>query len=264
MGEKIYVNGGILVKTRNFCFANGAICLQLEQPEGAILLEPTDEIEGERCLIIDDKHPQSIFNTYYAKSFITALFEGVDYLRNSYQECFNDTEEEIEEINTILSSIYSLDQKIKNSLMKFLYINMITILDSFVCSIILVTIKRDENLFFNYYEKMISNSDKFKLAKLLESENRGKWEKEIIEIILRTPFENMDKIKKAFGSVGLNKPQDINGVMSKHFKNRGVLVHRNGKMKDGERMIVTEEMVGELLEDTVSFIDRIKESIPLE
>ena len=111
---------------------------------------------------------------------------------------------------------------------------------------------------------MISNNDKIKLEKYLLDENRGQWEKDIIDIILRTSFENMDKIKDAFGAIGLKKPQDNDGVMSKHFKNRGVLVHRNGKMKDGERMIVTEEMVGELLEDTVSFIDRIKESIPLE
>ena len=111
---------------------------------------------------------------------------------------------------------------------------------------------------------MISNSDKFKLAKLLESENRGKWEKEIIEIILRTPFENMDKIKKAFGSVGLNKPQDINGVMSNHFYERNVLVHRNGKKKDGTKIIINQENVRQLLADTTSFIENIQKSIPQE
>ena len=264
MGKRIYVNGGILVNTRYFAFSAGAGCLFPEQPEGSILLEPKDEVEGSKCLIIDDDHPQSIFNTYYAKTFLTSLYSGAEYYRNNYRDCFDETEGELREVVKILSSIKAVEQESRDSLMKFLYINVVTILDSFICSIILSTIVREEKLFLDYYQKMISNNDKIKLEKYLLDENRGQWEKDIIDIILRTSFENMDKIKDAFGAIGLKKPQDNDGVMSKHFKNRGVLVHRNGKMKDGERMIVTEEMVRELLEDTESFIDRIKESIPLE
>ena len=281
MGKRIYVNGGILVNTRYFAFSAGAGCLFPEQPEGSILLEPKDEVEGSKCLIIDDDHPQSIFNTYYAKTFLTSLYSGAEYYRNNYRDCFDETEGELREVVKILSSIKAVEQESRDSLMKFLYINVVTILDSFICSIILSTIVREEKLFLDYYQKMISNKDKINLEKYLLDENRGQWdkmpgkktkitvdvngpEKDIIDIILRTSFENMEKIKDAFGAIGLKKPQDNDGVMSKHFKIRGVLVHRNGKMKDGERMIVTEEMVRELLEDTESFIDRIKESIPLE
>ena len=264
MGKRIYVNGGILVNTRYFVFSAGAGCLFSEQPEGSILLEPKDEVEGSKCLIIDDDHPQSIFNTYYAKTFLTSLYSGAEYYKNNYRDCFDETEGELREVVKILSSIKAVEQESRDSLMKFLYINVVTILDSFICSIVLSTIVREEKLFLDYYQKMISNNDKIKLEKYFLDENRGQWEKYIIDIILRTSFENMDKIKDAFGAIGLKKPQDNDGVMSKHFKNRGVLVHRNGKMKDGERMIVTEEMVRELLEDTISFIDRIRESITLE
>lgn len=264
MGKVIYVNGGILVNTRYFAFSAGAGCLLSEQPEGSVILEPTDEIDGEKCLIIDDEHPQSIFNTYYAKTFLTSLYSGAEYYKNNYKDCFNETEGELLEVLNILSSICSVEKEVRESLMKFLYINVITIVDSFICSIILSTIVRDEKLFLDYYQKMISNNDKIKLEKYLLNDNRGQWEKTIIEIILRSSFENMGKIKDAFGAIGLKKPQDNGGVMSEHFHNRGVLVHRNGKMKDGGRMIVTEEMVRDLLVDTSSFIDSIKESIPFE
>ena len=262
MGKKIYVNGGILVNTRYFLFSAGAACPLPEQPEGAILLDPTDEVEGSKCLVIDDEHPQSIFNTYYAKTFITALYGGAEYYKNNYRDCFDETQEELHEVERILSSIESVEQEVRDSLMKFLYINVVTILDSFICSIILSTIVRNERLFIDYYQKMISNNDKIKLEKYLLDDNRGQWEKDIIDIILRSSFENMGKIKDAFGAIGLKKPQDNGGVMAKHFHNRGVLVHRNGKMKDGGRMIVTEEMVRKILADTEIFINTIKCSIP--
>ena len=262
MGKKIYVNGGILVNTRYFAFPAGGEVFCSEQPEGSILIDPTDEYEGSKCLIIDDEHPQSIFNTYYAKTFLTSLYSGAEYYKNNYLDCFNETEGELLEVEKILSAISSVKQGVRDSLMKFLYINVVTILDSFICSIILSTIVRDEILFLNYYQIMIGNRDNTKLDKYLKDDNRGLWEKEIVDIILHTPFENMKNIKKAFGAIGLEKPQDNNGVMSKHFHNRGVLVHRNGKKKEGGRLVVTEEMVRKLLADTENFISAIKNSIP--
>lgn len=262
MGKKIYVNGGILVNTRYYNYRTGYGALFDEQPEGTIFLDPTDEVEGSKCLIIDDDHPQSIFNSYYAKTFFTSLYNGAQYYSNNYSDCFNETAEELREIERILASITSIDQDTCDSLMKFLYINIVTIIDSFICSIILATIVCDENKFVDYYKKMFSNSDKVKIEEYLLTENRGMWDKMVIEKILRTPFENMDNIKKSFGAIGLNKPQDPNGMMAKHFHNRNVLVHRNGKKMDGEKMKVTVEDVRQLLADTRFFIDSIQNSIP--
>ena len=262
MGKKIYVNGGILVNTRYSNYNTGYGALFAEQPEGTEFLDPTDEVEESKCLIIDDDHPQSIFNSYYAKTFFTSIYSGAAFYTNNYNDCFNDTSEELSEVEKILESITSIDKETSNSLMKFLYINIVTIIDSFICSIILATIVCDEDKFMNYYKKMFSNSDKIKLEDLLLSENRGMWEKKVIEKILRTPFENIEKIKDSFGAIGILKPNDPQGVMAKHFHNRNVLVHRNGKKMDGERMVITEEDVRRILSDTRSFIEEIKKSIP--
>ena len=262
MGKKIYVNGGILVDTRYFCFANGATALQTEQPEDSVLLEPTGEIDGAKCLIIDDENPQSIFDTYYAKTFITSYYEGAEFLIRNYDECFNNTFEGLNEVRSILSSIQSLDQSVVSNLMKYTYINIITILDSFICSIILSTIIKDEKTFVSYYDKMLSNDDKVRIGRHLIEDHRGKWELEVIYKILRTPFENMKRIKDSFCAIGLSKPQDENGVMKEHFKKRNVLVHRNGKTKSGEVMIITKEDVTKLICDTTKFVERIRESLP--
>ena len=264
MGKRIYVNGGILVNTRYYNYRTGYGALFLEQPEGTVFLDPTDEVEGSKCLIIDDDHPQSIFNSYYAKTFFTSLYEGAKYYSNNYSDCFNDTSEELSEVERILTSINSIDQDTCNSLMKFLYINIVTIIDSFICSIIIATIVCDENRFLDYYKKMFSNSDKLKIEEYLLKENRGMWEKKVIEKILHTPFENMDKIKDSFSAIGLVKPNDPQGAMASHFDKRNVLVHRNGKMMDGKKMIIEEEDVRKLLEDTKSFIERIRKNIPQE
>lgn len=264
MGKRIYVNGGIFVNTRYFIFSAGAECLSAEQPEGSFFLEPKDEVDGSKCLVIDDNHPQSIFNTYYAKTFITSCYQGAEFLIRNYRDCFTIIDEDIEEVKTIISSISPLEQGIKDSLMKLLYINLVTILDSFICSIILSTIVKDETKFIAYYNKSFSNEDKVKLDNYLINDNRGKWELEIFDKILHTSYGNIDKIKDSFGSIGLKKPKDENGVMKEHFHNRNILVHRNGKMKDGNRIRITEENVKQLIDDTSRFIERIRESLPQE
>jgi len=264
MGKRIYVNGGVLVNTRFYNYRTGYGILYDEQPEGTVFLDPKDEVEGSKCLIIDDDHPQSIFNSYYAKTFFTSLYNGAAIYTNNYIDCFNETAEELGEVERILAAITAIDKDTCNSLMKFLYINIVTIIDSFICSIILATIVNDENRFIDYYKKMFSNNDKIKIEDYLLKENRGMWEKMVIEKILRTPFENVEKIKDSFGAIGLAKPNDPQGVMAKHFYNRNVLVHRNGKKMDGSRMIITEENVRQLLADTTSFIENIQKSIPQE
>ena len=69
---KVYVNGGILIKTRYFA-CKGLTCLTEIIPNGTRVINPTTKCDGSPCLIIDDKHPQSLFNDYYAKTFVSSL-----------------------------------------------------------------------------------------------------------------------------------------------------------------------------------------------
>lgn len=225
---KVYVNGGILIKTRYFA-CKGLTCPADYIPEEARIINPNTKFEGSPCLIIDDKHPQSLFNDYYAKTFVSSLYVGAEFLRMSNEECFTEFNASLHEIEDIANNI---DDNFKHykSIMKLLYINVVTCLDSLVRSLILCTISRDKELFLKYYDTMISKSDKAVLSKHLINDDRGKWEKEILVKIDGVSYCNVEIIKKSFEAMGLDKPIDNNGVIGRHFENRHILVHQNGKM----------------------------------
>ena len=194
MAKKIYVDGGILINTRYFtCIEAG--CLYSEKPEGAVVIEPTTCVEGQKCLIIDDDHPVSMFNEYYARTFLTALYMGADYLNKSYIDCYNDYCVSIRGVKSILTIQNGQDNDVESALMKMIYVNIITILDAFFCSIILSTIVRDENLFVNYYNQMIPNNVKLDLEKHLIVDERGHWEQGIIKEI------NLNEVKKELNKI---------------------------------------------------------------
>lgn len=148
--------------------------------------------------------------------------------------------------------------------MKMLYVNVITILDAFICSVILSTVVRNEEIFVNYYNQMISNNVKISLEKYLIKEERGLWEQGIVKEIMLTSYSNIKTIKNAFKAMGMAKPQDPNDIISRHFHNRHLLVHRNGKMKDGRILMVNAEMIDSLLVDIEGFANQIMRIIGIE
>lgn len=263
MANKLYVDGGILINTRFFTCINAG-CLYNERPEGAEVIEPTTYVEGQKCLIIDDEHPLSMFNEYYARTFFTSLYQGADYLNKSYEDCYNEFILSLNDVRSIRSITIRQDNGVEAALMKMLYVNVITILDAFICSVILSTVVRNEEIFVNYYNQMISNNVKISLEKYLIKEERGLWEQGIVKEIMLTSYSNIKTIKNAFKAMGMAKPQDPNDIISRHFHNRHLLVHRNGKMKDGRILMVNAEMIDSLLVDIEGFANQIMRIIGIE
>lgn len=257
MGKKIYVNGGILVDSRYFRCMPDSGALFSNPPEGAEIIEPIDEREGSKCLIIDDKHPQSIFNSFFAKSWFTQLYEGADFLNRTYEVCFIEAHDELKEIEDILEDITPLKSQTKDSLLKFLYINVNTIVDSLICSLILSTITQDENSFTEYADKMFYGKEKDSLMNKKETQGDAIWELTVMTKIMEKSYCNIETIQKAFKTMHFRKPNDIDKVMEKHFRNRHILAHRNGKMKDG-KMVISESLLRTLMTDAAIFIEQIK------
>lgn len=259
--KKYYVDGGILVDTPCFRCVN-ASSENNTQPEGTELLETNKEDGNGKYLIIDDEHPQSIFAEYYAKTFFTALYAGADYLNKSYDECFDEANEELSEIEDIMKEVLSENLNSAGKTMKFLYVNIITIIDSFICSIILSTITKDEDLFVKYYDKIMSNAEKASIAKNLIYGLRGNWEQDVIQKVMKTSYANVDTIKDSFKILNFNPLRFDKEIMDEHFKNRHILVHRNGKTKKGERITITDVEVKKLLSDAAMFLDEVKNALP--
>lgn len=258
MGKKIYVNGGILVDSRYFRCMPDSGALFSNPPEGAEIIEPIDEREGSKCLIIDDKHPQSIFNSFFAKSWFTQLYEGADFLNRTYEDCFSEASEELKEIENVIEDITPLKDQTKESIFKFLYINVNTIVDSLICALILTTITKDELVFTEYANKMFFGKEKDALIKKKEFQGDAIWEQAVLTKIMEKSYCNIVTIQKAFTTMHFRKPIDKECAMANHFHNRHILAHRNGKMKDGEKMVISESILRTVLSDAALFIGQIK------
>ena len=265
--KKIYVNGGILVNTRFFA-CNSATCLCSDIPEDAEYIDPpiiefndNSQTEKLKCLLIDDEHPQSLFTEYYCKTFFTSYYEGIDYLNMTSENCFSEFNEGIDEARMMIDHYPEKDNSLSGVFYKMVYLHVISCLDSYICSIILSKISHDEALFLDFYEKMLSASKKAELTKLLINFNRGKWERGVIDEILHLSFCNIERIKKSFKLLKKKYPNVNNANIDKHFKNRHLLIHRNGKMLDGKRFVVDRGMAKNVIIDIYKYGEAIFHSV---
>lgn len=233
MGKKFYVDGGIFINTPYFTCIDGG-CGFKEQPEDTEILNTNHIIEGERCLLIDDEHPQSIFNEYYAKTFYTSGYTESSYIRHSYIDCYNEYEETINRLSSLLDKVQNLDKDEQSTLNKMVYLNIISAFDSFICSVLLVRLVHDENAFILYSDKMFPKKFKEDIDILKANNEDGKREQKIIEKILETSFANINTIKDAMKYAGFSIELNDLAQISSHFRNRHILIHRNGKKIDGE------------------------------
>lgn len=129
-----------------------------DQPEDTEILNTNHIINGEHCLLIDDEHPQSIFNEYYARTFYTSGYMEASYIRHSYWDCYKEYEETINRLSSLLDKIKGLDNEEQSTLNKMAYLNVISAFDSFICSILLVRLVNNENAFNLYADKVFSIS----------------------------------------------------------------------------------------------------------
>lgn len=253
MGKKIYVNGGILINTRKFSCIN-ATCLCDVIPEGAEIIDPPI-VDGEKCLIIDDEHPQSPFYEYYCKTFFSTLYIGINYYSYQNDDCFKEFSEGIEESRKLLLLDVPNENDIRWAFLKMVYLHAVSCLDSFICSLVISKIIHDETLFIKYYKKLLSAHKKSELTDFLIMGKREEWENKVLEEVLHTSFCSIDTIKDSFKCLNVTTPISYNEVMDNHFKLRHLLMHRNGKRINGNRIELNNTIVNTAIEDVNNYGD---------
>lgn len=251
MGKKIYVNGGILVNTPYFTYKN-VTCLCDKIPEGAEIIDPP-LYEGTKCLVIDDDYPHSPFNEYFCKTFFTSLYVGVGTIIDPGEECYEEFSEGIEEARKLLSIKLPQNNDIQWPFYKMVFLHAISCLDSFICSLVLSKIRHDEKLLIDYYKKMLSNQKKANLLDDLVVGDRKKWERNVIEEVLHTSFCKIDTIKDCFKCLNASTPKDNTELMNEHFRTRHILIHRNGKLIDGDKIALDYDCVSSAIDDVYNY-----------
>ena len=260
MGKLIYVNGSIGIQTRYFV-PKDLGCGYTVAPEGAEIVEANDEVNGVKCLLIDDAHPQSLFNEYYSKDGLAADCIAASYLKASYLDCINEYRKRIEETCEVVKSVSDWDDNKKALVYKMAYVNILTALDAFICYVILKRSTSNEQLFTSVMFELATKTKTDKWEKLIEAGKDGEWEQEAIIYVLETSFLNTKKIDKAIKQVKLEKLEYDRESMDYFFKKRHLIVHRSGRERDDNEFIVTYQLLADLINECHTLVGAIFDSL---
>ena len=261
MGKIVYVNGNIIVQTQYF-LPKDVGCGYSTPPEGTtIVVEPEDEVEGVKCLLIDDDHPQSLFNEYYAKDCVTTDSITTSYLGASYLDSINEYKKRIGETCDVVKKVSKWEESERTLVYKMAYVNILTALDAFICYVLLKRSLLDEALFKDVMFKLAPVSKKEQWQSLIENGCDGVWEQDAIRFVQETSFLNTDKIDKAFKHVKFVRLEYDRKEMERLIRVRHLLVHRSGRQRDDTVVSVTYDMLAKLVNAAHTLVGAIFDSI---
>lgn len=261
MSKKIYVNGGIVITTPYFACKGGGAKYPTP-PENAEIIEPNSILEsGAPYLEISDEFPQSIFNEYYAKEFLSTKYMFAEFFHKDFNGAYKDYLQRVEDIQEIIN-IRGVAERQKIIMNRLSYISIVASLETFVCDTILTKITRDELSFSSYFSNIIPNGrDKRNMQEYLNQNQIGKWEQMVIDYVIGSSYSNIKKIKKFYEDIFNVTIEDIDNKMKKHFNNRHIMAHKNGRLKDGRFMDIEDRDLEELILDSNKFVQQIMQCI---
>lgn len=261
--KKIYINGGMLIKTPYFRFPNAGAKYE-KPPEGAEIMECNEEIEGHPCIVVDENNAPSIFNEYYTRTFLTSIYKGAPFLFKSNEDNYEEYKCRIAEMHE-LTKIPNISVDIKQILFRQVYLGIVTAVDTFVCDTILSKLSNSKEYFYKY----INDKNLCRVpGPMLEDLNRmwnnnemGNTEQKVFDCILRTSYCNITRIKQIYLKLFGISIDDINNKMKQHFEHRHLIVHKNGRKKNGEIYTFSEKDINELISETDRFVKQIMDKL---
>lgn len=256
MGKKIYINGNVLVKTRYFKFKNDGGAYYPKPPEGAEIWEANKIENGEKIFEITDDNPQSIFNDYYAKGEFSTYDNWVSYLFQSIDEVRANYNEQICEIKNLINAD-NIHKEHRPALFKLYYTKIATSLDAFICDVILTIITSDEILFEDFSKSRLCHKIGEDDIKKLKAKGAGFFEQKIIYNVLRESYLNTETIKEFFKKFYKLKIIIETSKLNEHFRIRHLLVHRNGRDKNDDYIMVNVSTLNSFIKDTDALVDEI-------
>lgn len=263
--KKIYVNGGIAIHTPYFCYRNAGVHYN-EPPAGAEILECDEEVDGCPCINITEEKAPSIFNEYYAKTFFSTIYQFSDFIYKSYQDGYDQYQDTISGVKEVLGLLNSTTGNLKHELMIMAYGGVFTALDTFVADTMLTRITHDQDSFSKCVSCLRLKCEKKKelkeqLQKMWDENLLGDVEQKVIDSVLRTSFCNIETIKDFYKSVFSVSIVDEGGKMRNYFHNRNLIIHRNGKRKNGTFVIDSTKTIFTLIQDADAFVKQIMTKI---
>lgn len=179
-----------------------------------------------------------------------AIFDNTQYEKSFYHQ--------IESLKT-LRGICDLEPQIKEILNKQIFVGVIGALETFLSDAFI-----NKTMCSNcYYECFVKNSPEFKKEKISVSEifdETRKLKEKAKNVMLSTIYHKLYVVKKMYESTFSIEFPDIADIQ-KYVSKRHDLVHRSGKTKEGETLIISERILDSLIADVVQFVEDLSTTL---
>lgn len=154
------------------------------------------------------------------------------------------------------------DLELNLILKRQLYISAIGTLETFLSETFINQTDENPEYFRNFIETFPNfTKQKFQLSEIFSEYKKLKKtsQKAMLEVI----YHNLDKIQNMYIATFKIDFPDIEDL-SKAVVNRHDLVHRNGKTKEGEEVVINTDLIEELLVNISTFVEDISVSLNLK
>lgn len=186
----------------------------------------------------------------YDKSYFDSVVSG-----SRYYESFNSS---INHIQSIAQSDISGDTK--QHLLGLLYVNCITAVEAYLSDAFINKVLEDKIVLRKFIETNPDFKDKtFKLSEIFAKHDS--LDQDVKVYLLGLMWHNLKKIKPMYKStLDVDFPSDLSYMFQSILK-RHDLVHRGGKDKDGNEVVITDEDLQILINEATNFVDSVNNQI---
>jgi len=210
--------------------------------------EVADELECE-CCYWSAKEPKNWYDDY-----------DIDYINNFLvdEDTYETFKESVEKALNLLNA--ECDSNCKNTLLKMIYANIITSLETYLSEAFIKNIFKTETNLINFMAKNTELVDKkYTLKQIYQKDNLV--EIEIKEYLSSIMWHNIKKVSSFYKfSFNVKFPGDIKDIY-KAVTIRHDIVHRNGKTKEGSDIFISETEIQKLAEQVKDLVTNIEEQI---
>ncbi|MDO9230770.1 MAG: hypothetical protein Q7U03_14550 [Syntrophales bacterium] len=180
-----------------------------------------------------------------------------DYFYSVIYDNYEFTETLKNNLNSIKKLLkIELPSELEQHMNKMLFVNVITILETFLSDAFIGTVLKDKELLKDFVRLNPDFSER-KLTLNEIFERIDNVEKEVKTYLLELIWHNLAKVQKMYFSVlHIDFPKDMR-LIYKGIAIRHDIVHRNGKTKSGKVIIITHEDLINIMDEVNSFAETI-------
>jgi len=164
----------------------------------------------------------------------------------------------IHDIEKLLEA--DVDDSVSRCFHRLLFVNVITALETYLSDAFINTVVHDPALMRRFIEttpefqgEKIALSDVFTALEKIEQRAKG----HLVDVV----WHNIERVKPMYrDTLGIAFPKDI-GAVFRAIRKRHDIVHRNGKTKDGEEILISRQDVLDLISEVQAFTHDVDEQL---